>query len=250
MNYIKISYECIDTLLNFIFPRNIYCILCGRPIDRDEEYSICHKCKLKLKFIGGKTCNKCGKPINDLYIDEICHECISNLHFFTKAISCIEYDDLSKKIIYDLKYNKKRYIAYHIAEIIYDRLVDEKINSIDMIIPVPLHPAKERARSFNQVNIIGRHLSRMANIDLDNKTLIRSKHTITQNKLTKEERRKNLEDAFKVAKRNGIINKNILIIDDIYTTGATINQCSRVLIENGAQNIYAATFATGRNDCW
>lgn len=248
MNYKKILYEYIDTFLNFIFPRNIYCILCGKPVDRDEKYSICDECKTNLKFIEGKTCEKCGKPISEFHMERKCHECINNYRFFTKAISCIEYDDISKKIIYDLKYNKKRYISYHIAEIMYDRLKEEEMNCFDIIIPVPLHPTKEKNRSFNQASIIGKYLSRMTNIRIDNKTLIRSKNTITQNMLTREQRRKNLEHAFNVVKRNDIIDKSILIIDDIYTTGATINQCSKVLIENGARSVYAVILATGRND--
>lgn len=248
MNYKKILYEYIDTFLNFIFPRNIYCILCGKPVDRDEKYSICDECKTNLKFIEGKTCEKCGKPISEFHMERKCHECINSSRFFTKAISCIEYDDISKKIIYDLKYNKKRYISYHIAEIMYDRLKEEEMNCFDIIIPVPLHPTKEKNRSFNQASIIGKYLSRMTNIRIDNKALIRSKNTITQNMLTREQRRKNLEHAFNVVKRNDIIDKSILIIDDIYTTGATINQCSKVLIENGARSVYAVTLATGRND--
>lgn len=248
MNYRKFLYEYMDTFLNFIFPRNIYCILCGKPVERDEKYSICGDCKTNLQFIEGKTCEKCGKPIGEFDINGKCHECINSSHFFTKAISCIEYDDISKKIIYGLKYSKKRYISYHIAEIMYDRLKEEKMDCFDIIIPVPLHPIKKRDRSFNQANIIGKYLSYMTDISIDNKTLIRSKDTITQNMLTREQRRKNLEHAFNVVKRNDIINKSILIIDDIYTTGATINQCSKVLIENGARAVYAVTFATGRND--
>lgn len=248
MSCIKMLYEYIDTFLNFIYPRNIYCILCNSSIDRDEKYSICVECKKKLKLIDGKTCVKCGKPLDELYIIDKCHDCINNSHYFTKAVSCLEYDDLAKKIIYDLKYHKKRYISYHIAEIMYDRLKLKDIDSFDMIIPVPLHAAKKRERAFNQAYLIGKYLSKMIEIEVDNKTLIRVKNTITQNKLTREERRKNLEDAFEIINKQTINNKRILLIDDIFTTGSTVDQCSKVLIENGAQNVYVATLATGRNN--
>lgn len=248
MNYLKILYEYIDTFLNFIYPRNIYCILCNTPIDRDEQYSICSKCKTKLKLIDGKTCVKCGKPLDELYIIDKCHDCVNNPHYFTKAISCLEYDDIAKKIIYDLKYHRKRYISYHIAEIMYDRLNYEDIDSFNIIIPVPLHIAKQRERGFNQAYLIGKYLSKMTETEVDNKTLIRVKNTTTQNKLTREERRINLEDAFDIINKKNINNKNVLLIDDIFTTGATVDQCSKVLIENGAQNVYIATFATGRNN--
>lgn len=247
MEYIKILHEYIDTLLNFIYPRNIYCIVCNSSINREEEYSICEECKDKLKFIWEKTCDRCGKPLDELYLIDRCTECIENPNYYTRAVSCIEYDDLAKKIIYDLKYYKKRYIAYHIAETIYDRLIECDMYGFDVIIPVPLHKAKERERSFNQASIISKYLGQMTKTWVDNKSLIRIRNTISQNKLTKEERRKNLEDAFEIINSENIRDKNILLVDDIYTTGSTVNQCSSVLMENGALNIYVATFATGRN---
>ncbi|WP_432662658.1 ComF family protein [Wukongibacter baidiensis] len=247
MEYIKILKEYIDTFLNFIYPRNIYCIICNSSIEREEEYSICDECKDKLKFIWEKTCDKCGKPLDELYLADRCPECIDNSHYYTKAVSCIEYDDSAKKTIYDLKYHKKRYIAYHVAEIIYDRLIESDIHDFDIIIPVPLHKARQRERSFNQAGIISKYIGKMMNIDVDNRSLIRCRNTITQNQLTKEERRKNLEDAFEIINNNNIRDKNVLLIDDIYTTGSTVNQCSKVLTESGALNVYVATFATGRN---
>lgn len=246
MNYIKVIYDYADTFLNFIYPRNIYCILCNIPIDRDEKYSICHDCKMKLEFIRGRVCKQCGRSLDPLYIMDRCDECLDNPCFYKRAISCLEYDDLSKKIIFDLKYHKKRYISYHIAEIIYDRLKESDIY-FDIIIPVPLYGDKERERTFNQASIIGKYIGRMVEVDVDDKTLIRARNTTSQNKLTKEERRENLDGAFDVINKNNIINKNILLIDDIFTTGATINECSRILLENRARNVYAATFATGRN---
>lgn len=248
MNYIKTLYEYIDTFLNFIYPRNIHCILCNDPIDRDELYSICAECKKKLKLVYGKTCVKCGKPLDELYIIDRCHDCINSSHYFTKAVSCLEYEDLAKKIIYDLKYHKKRYISYHIAKIMYDRLLCNDIDSFDMIMPVPLHKDKERERGFNQAYLICKYISKMTEIEVNSKSLIRVKNTITQNKLTKEERRENLEDAFKIINKDNIDNRCILLIDDIYTTGSTVDQCSKVLIENGAADVYVATFATGRNN--
>lgn len=248
MNYRKILYEYIDTFLNFIYPRNIYCILCNSPIDRDEEYSICGDCKEKLELIYGRTCAKCGKPLDDLYSIDRCHDCINNSQFFNRAVSCLEYDDLAKKIIYDLKYHKKRYISYHISEIMYDRLKIEGVDSFDMIIPVPLHAAKERERGFNQTYLIGKYLSKMTEKEVNNKTLVRVKNTITQNKLSREERRKNLKNAFEVINKENIDEKSILLIDDIFTTGSTVNECSRILLENGATDVYVATLATGRNN--
>lgn len=247
MECIKVLYDYLDTFLNFLYPRNIYCILCNVPIDRYEGYSICLDCKSKLKFIEEKACKKCGKPLDELYIIDKCPECVHSLYFYTRAISCIEYDDLSKKIIYDLKYHKKRYISYHIAEMICDRLIECNIYDFDVIMPVPLHKARERERTFNQAGIISKYIGKMTRTYVNNRNLIRVKNTITQNKLTREERRENLEGAFEVLDKDKVKGKNILLIDDVFTTGLTANQCSRVLSENGAVNVYIATLATGRN---
>jgi len=247
LGYIKLLYDYADTFLNSIYPRNIYCILCNNPIDRDERYSVCLDCKNKLKFIKEKTCDKCGKPLDELYLIGRCPECISNENYYTKAVSCIEYNELAKKIIYNLKYYKKRYISYHVAEIIFDRLMESNIYDFDIIVPVPLHKDKERERSFNQASIISKYIGAMTKTHVVNRALIRSKNTLTQNQLTKEERKENLKGAFDVINRDRIKNKNILLIDDIYTTGATINECSKILLENGALDIYVATLATGRN---
>lgn len=247
MRYKKTLYEYIDVFLNFIYPRNIYCILCDASIDKDVKYSICDECKSKLRFINEKTCDKCGKPLDELYLIDRCIDCINNTNYYDKAVSCIEYDDLSKKIIYDLKYHKRRYISYHVAEIIYDRLMESDMHNFDIIIPVPLHKAKERERTFNQAGIIGKYLGRMLNVEVEKQILIREKNTITQNQLTREKRRENLKGAFNVVNADDIGNKNLLLIDDVFTTGATANECARVLVESGALNVYVATLATGRN---
>ncbi|RKD23537.1 comF family protein [Caminicella sporogenes DSM 14501] len=243
----NIIFEYIDIFLNFIFPRNIYCILCNRPIDRDRKYSLCDRCFKNIRFIRGKTCTKCGKPLNEFYMYDNCPECMNNEFYFTKAVSCVEYDDISKKIIYELKYNKKRYISYHMAEIMADKFKESFSQNIDVIMPVPLHKSRERERTFNQAYLISKYLARMIDKSVDNKSLVRVKNTKIQNKLTKEERKSNLEKAFKVVNALNVDGKIILLVDDIFTTGLTADRCSRVLIESGALKVYVLTFATGRN---
>jgi ComF family protein len=247
IEYKKILYDYWDTFLNFIYPRNIYCIICNISIDNDEKYSLCSKCRASLQFIEGKICIKCGKPLDEEYLLDKCHQCINSEYFYTNAISCMEYDDISKKIIYDLKYSKKRYISYHMAEIMRDIFAKSDIKDIDLIVPVPLHRQKERERTFNQSYLIGKYLGKMTDIDIDVTSLIRVKNTMTQNRLSREERIENLKDAFKVIRDDNIKDKNILLIDDVFTTGATVNECSRVLVEKGAGEVYVLTFATGRN---
>lgn len=247
MKFKSIFFEYIDTFLDFIYPRNIYCILCNKSIDKDKKYSICDECIEELKFIKDKMCLKCGKPLDEIYLYNNCPECIDSKVYYTRAISCVEYDDISKKLVYSLKYDKKRYIAYHMAEIMADKFKEVNIGKIDLIVPVPLHKAKERERTFNQAYLIAKYLGRMLDKYVDNKSLVRIKNTKTQNKLTKDERKCNLKKAFKVIERDNIRNKNILLIDDVFTTGSTVDECSKVLLGSGASKVYVLTFATGRN---
>lgn len=247
MNYKKVLNDYIDTFLNLIYPRNIYCILCNKAIKRDERYSLCNKCFESISFIGLKACNKCGKSLEKEYLLEDCHECIQQDHYFTRAISCVEYDEISKKIIFDLKYNKKRYLSYHMAEIMANRIKSFGKMDIDIIIPVPMYRKKEKRRSFNQAYLIASFFGKMMNIKVDKKILIKIKDTEAQNKLKKDERKKNLKNVFEFVSNKDIEGKNILLIDDVYTTGSTVDECSRILRKSGVSNIYVLTFATGRN---
>ncbi len=236
-----------DVFLNFIYPRNIYCIVCNEAIERHEKYSLCGKCRNKVNFIEGKICIKCGKPLDEEYIPDLCHDCINTDYHFTRALSCIEYNDTAKDIIYALKYHKKRYISYHIAEIMKDRYSEFIRKNVDTIIPVPLHHRKEGERGFNQAYLISKYLGRWLEIHIDNKSLVRTKSTKSQNKLTRPERIKNMKNAFKIVCDKNIRGKKILIIDDIYTTGTTVNEISRELFSKGASDAYVLTFATGKN---
>ncbi len=247
MEYKKEVRNYFDTLLNFIYPRNIYCILCGVPIEREEKFSLCSPCKSEVMFLRGRVCDKCGKPLDELYIPNRCPQCTNREFYFTKAFSCVEYDENTKKIVYGLKYNGLRYFSYHISEIMGEHLTLLVNTNFDLIIPVPLHKNKERKRSFNQSFLIAKYLGRILDKPIDRKSLVRIKDTLEQNKLSKEERIENLRKAFEISENHNIIDKNILLVDDVFTTGETANQCSKTLIENGAKEIHVITFATGRN---
>jgi len=216
-----------NILLDFIFPRNIYCIICNKPINKDEKFSLCSHCRREIKFLPDRSINKGLEPC-----------------YYTKAFSTIEYDIYAKKIIYDLKYKGKRYLSYHVAEIMFEQLEKVGLTEYDFIIPVPLHRDKEALRSFNQSYLIGKYLSQFTGKPILKDALIRVKDTKEQSKLTKEERLKNIYNAFK-AFPDMIINKDVLLVDDVITTGSTVNEASKALVKAGVKNIYVMTFATG-----
>ena len=238
----------INILLDYIYPKNIKCILCSNPIDKNNTYSLCKSCFDNISFIKD-GCIKCGKPIENnsksSSVDE-CSYCSNKDFYFNKAISCIEYDNVTSKLIYSLKYGRKTYISYHMAEIIRDKIKYENIN-FDFILYVPLHKSRYKKRGFNQSELIAKNLEKFIDKKVIN-CLYRKNKTKYLSKLSKNERRKELRNAFGVTNNiEEIQNKNILLIDDIFTTGSTVNEISRLLKDNNINNVYVCCLLTGRN---
>ena len=247
MGYRYFGKELLETFLDFIYPRNINCIICDEDIDKTEAYSMCAICRDTVKFITSRYCEKCGKPLEPLYLPQQCPDCITTKHYFDRGFSCVEYDDTIKKLIYDLKYYKKRYLAYPMAQVMAERLNQHALGKIDMIVPVPLHRKKEAERGFNQSLLIAKYIGDLLRVPVNHKGIVRKKETISLNKLTKDERRENLKDAFQLMDKEIFRHKKILLVDDIYTTGSTIDACSKELRKGNPKEIFFITFATGKN---
>ncbi len=244
----KKLYTYFDSFLNLIFPRNIYCIICNEAIETTEKYSLCHKCRKKVSFISSRECEQCGKPLEPLYLPTKCPDCVMVKHKFTKGYSCVEYNDEMKQLVYKLKYANQRYLSYHMAEIMVDKLNKVALENIDIIIPVPLHKSKLKKRGFNQANLLVKYIRKAKNWPAENRSLIRVRDTHSQNELKKNERKENVKNAFKIVSTEVYKDKNILLVDDIYTTGSTIDSCCRELLKAKPKAIYVITFATGRNN--
>ncbi|QZY54324.1 ComF family protein [Crassaminicella profunda] len=237
----------IDTFLDFIYPRNIYCILCNESIEKTEKYSLCQSCKEKINFIADRICEKCGKPLDDFYLSKECPDCIKTKHYFTKGFSCVEYNEHMKELVHKLKYKNHRYIAYHMAEMMISQLKKHDLNDIDYIVPVPLYKKKERKRGFNQSELLSKYIGKVMNWKVEKNNLIKIKDTKSQNQLNKDERKNNLENAFFVQAKEDFVDKNILLVDDVYTTGSTIDACSKEIRKAKPKEIYSISFATGKN---
>ncbi|MGB9679527.1 MAG: ComF family protein [Thermoanaerobacteraceae bacterium] len=225
--------------LDLLFPPKTTCIICGENI---KSGYLCENCEHKLEFIHGNICNICGKPIEN---KGICSDCNSYGHIFKKNRSVFEYKGVIKDLIARFKYFKERDLADFFAQYIKE-VIEEENWPIDLIIPVPLHKAKLDERGYNQSELLAREISYKLDI-LMSKALRRIRNTPTQTDLHREERIKNVKGAFNVTYKNAVENKKILLIDDVITTGATLDECARVLKEYGAEDIYVATIARGKN---
>ncbi len=238
--------KILNDILDFIYPENITCVLCDNPIRKDNTYSICKSCFDELNFILD-GCLTCGKNIINYSLEENdiknCNFCKDKKFYFDRAISCIEYTDLSKKFIFKLKYNDKTYLSKIIANIMKEKLCVENIK-VDYILCVPIHKKRLKERGFNQSQKISFYLSKYLDIPfLD--ILKRIKKTKKLYKLNKNERQNELNNVFKIDDKNNLLkNKDVLVVDDIFTTGSTVNEISKVLRKYGVNKIYIVTLIT------
>jgi ComF family protein len=225
------------------------CPVCG-DIVVPKTALACEPCKNKLKLIAEPKCKKCGKPM-ETEENEYCRDCMKKDYHFITGYSVWQYDSVMKKSVSDFKYNnKKEYAAFYIHETA--RLYGEKIRQIapDIIVPVPIHRLKYRERGYNQADILARGIGKSLDIPVISDLLIRNRKTLPQKQLNDKERLKNLREAFEFNKAAaGYFKKNIstvLLVDDIYTTGSTIEACTNVLIDNGISSVYFITLCIGK----
>lgn len=235
-------------MIEAVFPSGIYCICCGSMIDGSRPYALCDACARKIHWINERSCSVCGKALPDTYMKDRCYDCLETEHSFKRGFSCMTYGLVERGMILDCKYNGKGYMGRKFGEIMYDRLECEDIDA-DIIIPVPLSRERRKRRGYNQSEIMAREFSRLSGIPADTDILVRDRDTAPLRSMDPIERAASLEGAFSVRKGSGekIKGKRILLIDDIYTTGATFDECSRTLTEAGAGEVYVMSLASGGN---
>ncbi|PXV90172.1 ComF family protein [Lachnotalea glycerini] len=230
-----------EEVINIIFP--LTCPVCQEVL-KVNYIQICDTCKKSLPYIGEPMCKKCGKPLM-LEEQEYCYDCSKKEHLFNKGIALWVYDDRIKGSLYRFKYNNKReYAKVYANEIMHK--YGEKIMSwnVDAIIPVPLHKSKLRSRGYNQAEILAKELSTYIGAPVYTNCVKRIRKTLPQKGLNNKQRINNLKNAFKIVNFDVKLNK-VLLIDDIYTTGVTMDGVAEVLRETGVSDTYFVTVSTG-----
>lgn len=242
MKILKTMEEYTNAFLDLIYPSKTICYVCGGMLEKDAKYSLCNNCYNNLPFIPEHHCTKCGTLLRMIEDGPICQQCKNTNYYFDRAISIVKYEKDVKTLIYKLKYSNHTYLATTIGCIMADKLKQEGIEA-DIIIPVPLYKRKEKERGFNQAILISKYMAEKANISLNTDVLLRIKNTKVMHNLTRRERLENVDGAFEVINREIIANKDVLLVDDIFTTGSTVNSCSKELIDSGAKSVTVLTFA-------
>lgn len=231
-------------LLQLFFPKT--CPICEEILDKHQE--ICKKCEKNLRYIEEPKCKKCGKPFEprepDSEIKEYCMDCVKKPHIYDFGMAVFQYSEELRESIYRFKYYNQRTYAgfYGKAMACYGRQIREL--GIQVLIPVPISRQRKTARGYNQAELMAWALGRELNLPVDSYSLIRKKNTLPQKELNEEERRNNLKNAFKI-EENVIKYKKVLLVDDIYTTGSTIDACATVLKQAGAEKVYFISLCIG-----
>lgn len=238
MNEQKIN---IDFFKDVLFPAK-----CGFCECLLEKEGLCPDCWSKIKWISEPKCRMCGQPFI-VEIDSvglICAQCATKKPCFDKAVSVFVYDDFSKKIILKFKHSDATYLVEILAKWMFRTAILE-IESSDLIIPVPIHFVKRLKRKYNQSELLAQKMSEISGVKYDPRILKKIKQTSPQEGLSGNQRRKNVIGSFGVNEKYEYLltNKRILLVDDVFTTGATVNECAKVLKKHGTKEVVVSTIA-------
>lgn len=236
----------VEAGLELFYPA--VCQVCGSERATPEEGFVGGTCREKVHFITPPFCARCGlPPAGEVTNDFICANCRDMEFYFSSARAAVLADSFMLDIIHRYKYRQGLYFEPFLAELLLKQALPVLENSHwDMVVPVPLHPAKEREREFNQAERLGAHLARALGIPVNKRAVRRVVPTQTQTRLTRQERAENMKNAFAAFPGARMDGQRVILVDDVMTTGATTNGCARVLHEIGAAEICVWTVARGQ----
>ena len=219
------------------------CVVCSGNAERHEY--LCANCRSRAPRITAPFCAKCSEPFSGAITQTFnCANCEHRVLHFDSAVAAYRSRGLVRKLVHAFKYSRQRHLRHPLAEWLGETMRDPRLRGrrFDLIVPVPLHPARERERGFNQATLLAELLAHQVRVPL-RPVLERIRYTRTQTAYDRAERMENLRDAFRLRKNMNVRQLHVLLIDDVLTTGSTLSECARVLKEAGAISVYAATAA-------
>jgi len=234
-----------NAALSLIYPE--VCQLCGEQRATPPQGYVCHECRRKVRFIKPPFCRRCGLPYAGAFTADFeCSNCRELEFHFCWARSAVETRSPVLEVIHRYKYSRQLWFEPFLADLLIGVAAPVlREEPWDGIVPVPLHPLKQREREFNQAERLGRHLSAATGIPLRPRWLKRVKPTQTQTRLARPERALNVKNAFAVGKSADLKGKRLVLLDDVMTTGATTDACAQALRKAGADRVCVWTVARG-----
>ncbi len=233
--------QLFNYIIDTVFPAK--CLTCE--VKTDKANLFCFSCWNSLTFISDPRCSICGSPFPiKMEKNSICPYCIEEKPSYDMARSVLRFDHRSEHLIHNFKYYDKTEATKTITNMMI-KAYGEAMSKIDIVSAVPMHQSKLRKRKYNQAAVLANEIAKTSDKPYKPEILIKSKDSISQSGLSKEERKENVKNTFKLNPlfKNDIWRKNILIIDDVLTTGATASECAKVLRRNGAKRINILTIA-------
>ena len=226
-----------------VFPS--FCRLCRAPLEDPGERVVCGACLSKLAAYEGPFCPRCGRIRQDGGEDHLCARCLREPPAFTRHRSCGAYGGTLKEIILLFKYRKYAPLSRPLA-----RFADAAVGpdqglwaGADLLVPVPLHPSRRRDRGFNQARLLARDLARLRGLRVLDGCLVKTRNAPPQAGLRAADRERNVVRAYAVRRPDRLRGRTIVLVDDVTTTGATVRECARVLMDSGAREVRAVTLA-------
>ena len=230
-----------ERVLDLLFPKR--CVVCDE-IAGQEGKAVCRRCRDKILYVQDPFCLKCGKQLQHEE-QEYCEDCKKNRHLYIQGSALYDYGSMADSI-FRFKYAGRMEYADFYGRELYERKAGWlSMVQPDALVPVPIHAARKRKRGYNQAELVARHLSSLCGVPVNNSLIYRPKQTAPLKDLSHSERQNNLKRAFKI-RQNDVKLSTIVIIDDIYTTGSTIDAMSEVLHQAGISDVYFMTLTVGR----
>lgn len=219
------------------------CLACDTPVEKEGQF--CAACFKAANFVSAPFCSCCGVPLPyaEAGVGRLkCAPCIEAAPAFTQARAALRYDETAKRMILTLKYADQTEAVNGLAELM-RRPGEPLLQAANILVPVPLHPSRLRARRYNQAALLAIQLARLTGRPLGLDTLVRSRATAPLEGLDRAARRAELEGSIAVRPEAQVRDKRVLLIDDVMTSGATAHECARVLLAAGARRVDVLTAA-------
>ena len=233
-----------NSLVDLLLPPQ--CHICGHSLASHDEQALCSTCFNEVKYIGKNICSLCGLPISgDITSNHLCQDCLVSGRPYRFARSITFYEQPVNVLLHRLK--------YHFDGTVFDPLLRiargfdfSLFYDCDIILPVPLYVDRLKKRGMNQALLLARLFFPEQKNRINHSLFIRSRDTISQTTLDSDQRKANLKNAFLVKDTDIIDKKSICLVDDVFTTGTTVNECSKTLIRSGAREVRVLTMARVR----
>ena len=241
--------EIGNKIIDFIFPR--HCVACGRTNPTGEYEHICPDCVKTLRLLNGARCTICSEPIGPIGLPNIhgCPKCAERKFKFDKSLCLCTFDGVARDMVHELKYRTGAYIIHDMAKIAKKFPELNEFLKDAILVPIPLHNTRAISRKYNQSELIAKMLIQtFPNTNAKVKTILkRTRSTPTQTTLDRNARALNIKDAFALTKTKttNTIKKdaNIILVDDVMTSGATLSECAKILKKAAFKNVGAFTFS-------